>query len=208
MTHWADRIAEEIIASGKYKPYRVDDMKTPSGYAHIGSVLGPMIHSAIFRALKDAGKEATLTYVFNDFDPADEFPEALKKTLDGHQGEPLKRVPSPSTNFDNLADFLANDFKKALEYLGFEARYISSWELYHEGRFDEVIKLALDNSEKIQDIYRKVSGSAKKEKGWLPFQVICEKCGKLGTTRLYDWEGEQVSYKCETDLVEWAQGCG
>lgn len=214
--HWADRVAKEIIASGKYKsslpdggkPYWVDDMKTPSGYAHIGSMLGPVIHSAVFRALKDAGEEATLTYVFNDFDPADEFPEVLKETLAGHQGEALKMVPSPDPDFKNLADFLADDLKKSIEYLGFEAKYISSWDLYHNGKFDEVIKLSLDNSEKIQDIYQKVSGSAKKEKGWLPFQVICEKCGKLGTTKVFDWDGEKVSYRCEPELVTWAKGCG
>jgi len=198
----------EIIASGKYKPYWVDDMKTPSGFAHIGSMLGPMIHSCIFRALKDAGQEAKLSYVFNDFDPADEFPAILKETLEGHQGKALKMIPSPSPEFENLADYLADDLKKSLEYLGFEARYISSWDLYHQGKFDEVIKLALDNSEKIQDIYRKVSGSAKKEAGWLPFQVICEKCGKLGTTKVFDWNGKEVSYKCEPNLVIWAKGCG
>ena len=104
--------------------------------------------------------------------------------------------------------FWQTDLKKSLGYLGFEAKYISSWDLYHEGKFDEVIKLALDNSEKIQDIYQKVSGSAKKEAGWLPFQVICEKCGKLGTTKVYDWDGEKVSYRCEPNLVTWAKGCG
>jgi len=206
--HWADKIAEEIIASNKFKPYWVDDMKTPSGFAHIGSVLGPMIHSCIYRALNDAGQEATLTYVFNDFDPADEFPPILKETLEGHQGEALKMVPSPDPRFTNLADYLAGDLTKSLEYLGFEARYISSWELYHQGKFDEVIKTALDNSEKIQEIYKRVSGSAKKEKGWLPFQVICEKCGKLGTTRVFAWDGKEVSYKCEENLVTWAKGCG
>jgi len=206
--HWADKIAQDIIASNKFKPYWVDDMKTPSGFAHIGSMLGPVIHSAVYRALKDAGQEAKLTYVFNDFDPADEFPEILKKTLDGHQGKALKMVPSPDSQFDNLADFLADDLKKSIEYLGFEAEYLSSWDLYHQGKFDEVIKLALDNSEKIQDIYQKVSGSAKKEAGWLPFQVICEECGKLGTTKVTAWDGEKVSYKCEPDLVTWAKGCG
>lgn len=206
--HWADKIAKEIIASGKFKPYWVDDMKTPSGFAHIGSMLGPMIHSSIFRALKTAGWEAILTYVFNDFDPADELPGILKETLEGHQGKALKMIPSPDENFENLADFLANDLKKTLSYLGFEARYISSWELYHKGEFDEVIRLALDNSEKIQEIYQKVSGSAKKESGWLPFQVICEKCGKLGTTKVTAWDGEKVIYKCEPHLVTWAEGCG
>ncbi|HKB88858.1 MAG TPA: lysine--tRNA ligase [Patescibacteria group bacterium] len=206
--HWADKVAQEIIASGKYKPYWVDDMKTPSGFAHIGSMLGPMVHSAIFRALRDAGQESNLTYVFNDFDPADEFPGILKESLEGHQGKALKMVPSPDSNFDNLADYLADDLKKSIEYLGFEAKYISSWELYHQGKFDEVIRLALDNSEKIQDIYQKVSGSAKKEQGWLPFQTICEKCGKLGTTKVTAWDGNKVTYKCEPNLVTWALGCG
>jgi lysyl-tRNA synthetase class 1 len=206
--HWADKIVEEIVASGKFKPYWVDDMKTPSGFAHIGSMMGPVIHSAVYRAMKDAGQETVLTYVFNDFDPADEFPDILKETLNGHQGESLKMIPSPDSKFENLADYLADDLKKSIEYLGFEAKYISSWDLYHQGKFDEVIKLALDNSEKIQDIYQKISGSAKKEAGWLPFQVICEKCGKLGTTKVFAWDGEKVSYKCEPDLVTWAKGCG
>lgn len=206
--HWADEIAKKIIDSGKYKPYWVDDMKTPSGYAHIGSMMGPVIHSCIYRALKVNGHDAKLTYIFNDFDPADEFPSILKEVLEGHQGKALKMAPSPDPNFGNLADMLAVDLKKSIEYLGFEAEYLSSWDMYHEGRFNEVIRIALDNSEKIQEIYRKVSGSKKKEAGWLPFQVICEKCGKLGTTKVFAWDGEQVSYKCEPKLVTWATGCG
>ncbi len=206
--HWADRVAKEIITSGKYKPYWVDDMKTPSGFAHIGSMLGPVIHSCIYRSLKDAGQDAKLTYVFNDFDTADEFPSDFKELLKGQEGKVLKMVPSPDEKFDNFADFIASDLKKSIEYLGFEAEYISSWELYHQGKFDEVIKTALDNSEKIQDIYKKISGSEKKASGWLPFQVICENCQKLGTTKVFAWDGEKVSYKCEPDLVKWAIGCG
>ena len=205
---WADRIAKEIIASGKYQPYWVDDMKTPSGFAHIGSVLGHIIHSCLYRAFKAAGKEVILTYVFNDFDVADEFPPNLKEEYKDHYGKVLKMIPSPDPHFENLADYLADDLKKVLKYLGFEAKYLSSWEMYHQGKFDEVIRMALDNSEKIQDIYEKVSGSQKKEKGWLPFQVICEKCQKLGTTRVYDWNCKRVSYKCEPSLVTWAKGCG
>ena len=80
--------------------------------------------------------------------------------------------------------------------------------MYHEGKFNEVIRIALDNSDKIQDIYEKVSGSQKRSSGWLPLQVICEKCGKVGTTKVTDWDGETVEYTCEPHLVTWAQGCG
>ena len=206
--HWADKIAKDIVSSGKFKPYWVDDMKTPSGYSHIGSMLGPIIHSCIYRALKDLGHGATLTYVFNDFDTVDEFPPEFGDKLADNAGKVLKMVPSPDPKFDNLADLLAEDLKKSIEYLGFEGRYISSWELYHQGKFDGEIKLALDNAEKIQDIYEKISGSKKKEAGWLPFQVICDKCGKLGTTKVFAWDGEKVSYRCEPNLVTWAKGCG
>src|SRR5262245_2195704 len=123
--HWADKIANEIIKSGKFKPYWVDDMKTPSGYAHIGSMLGPIVHSCVYRALKDAGHEAKLTYVFNDFDVADESPDIFKNVLRGNEGKVLKMVPSPDPKFENFADFIANDLKLSIEYLGFEAEYIS-----------------------------------------------------------------------------------
>jgi lysyl-tRNA synthetase class 1 len=206
--YWADKIADEIIKSEKHKPYWIDDMKTPSGYAHIGSLLGPVIHSTIFRALKRREMESTFTFVINDFDPVDGLPAEMMDEYGKYMGFPLKTTPSPDQKFESMADYYANDFTNAFRSLGVEAELLSSWSLYHEGKFDEVIKTALDKAEKIADIYQKVAGSQKRQADWLPFQVICEKCGKLGTTRVYDWNGEKVSYKCEPNLVEWAEGCG
>lgn len=205
--YWPDKIAKEIVSSGKYKPYWVDDMKTPSGFAHVGSLRGPIIHSLISRALKDAGQKATFTFVINDFDHADELPPEFKDELKDYMGFPLRKIPSPVKGFDSLGGLLADDFNKAMSDLGVEAELLSSWDMYQEGKFDGVIKEALDNAEKIQDIYERVSGSKKREKGWLPLQVICEKCRKLGTTRVYAWDGKEVSYKCEPNMVTWAQGC-
>ena len=206
--HWADKIAKEIIASGKYKPYWVDDMKTLSGFAHIGSIRGPLIHDLLYRVLKKQGKEAIYTFVFNDFDVIDSLAPDLKGKFGKYMGVPLRAAPAPDPKFASFAEYFNWDFKKVFAYLGIEPKFLSSWDMYHEGKFDEVIKIALDNSEKIQDIYKKVSGSQKKEQGWLPFQVVCEKCGKLGTTKVFAWNGKEVSYRCEPDLVAWAQGCG
>jgi lysyl-tRNA synthetase class 1 len=205
---WADDVAKKIIDSGKYQPYWVDDMKTPSGFAHVGSLMGPIIHSMIFRALKDAGKKVAYTFVINDFDPADDLLPELKGKYEQYLGMPLKMAPSPDPKFESMADLYGTDFIDSIRKFGVEAEILSSWKMYHEGKFDGVIKEALDDAEKIQDIYHEVSGSKKKEAGWLPFQVICENCKKLGTTRVYAWDGEKVSYKCEQNLVKWAQGCG
>lgn len=205
---WADKVAKDIIDSGKFTPYWVDDMKTPSGFSHVGSLMGPIIHSMIFRALKDAGKEVTYTFVLNDFDPADDLLPELRGTHEQYLGMPLKIAPSPDPKFESMADLYGTDFVDSIKSLGVEAEILSSWEMYHAGKFDGVIREALDNAEKIQDIYHEISGSKKKEAGWLPFQVICEKCQKLGTTRVFAWDGEKVTYKCEPHMVKWATGCG
>jgi lysyl-tRNA synthetase class 1 len=205
---WADKVASDIIASGKHKPYWVDDMKTPSGFSHVGSMMGPVIHSMILRALRDAGETATFTFVINDFDTMDELSPQLPEEYRQYMGKSLKMVPSPVPEYTNLADYFAADFIDSIKSLGIEAEILSSWELYHQGKFDGVIKEALEMSEKIQDIYQKISGSQKKASGWLPFQVICEKCGNLGTTKVFAWDGKLVSYRCEPSLVTWSAGCG
>ena len=39
-------------------------------------------------------------------------------------------------------------------------------------------------------------------------KVVCPKCSKESTTRVTDWDGEQVSFKCIVDVVDWTKGCG
>ena len=204
---WADIVASEIIDSGKYKPYWVDDMFTPSGFAHVGSLRGPLVHDIVFKALKERESATKWTYVMNDFDPIDGLPPELEERMSQYYGLPVRTVPSPFEGYESYADYFAKDFQKVLRELGVEAEFLSSWDMYRGGKFNEVIRIALDNSEKIQDIYQKVSGSKKREKGWLPLQVICENCGKVGTTRVHDWDGKTVAYTCEPEMVKWAKGC-
>ena len=204
---WADKIAQEL-KKRKLPLEWVDDMKTPSGFAHIGSLRGPLLHSIIYRCLQDAKVKTRFSFVINDFDPADELPPEYKGKYKGYLGFPLRKVPSPVAGFDSLGSYLAADFINTFKSLGVKAEILSSWDMYHQGKFDNVIKIALENGDKIQDIYQKISGSQKRELGWLPFQVICEKCGKLGTTKVYKWDGKNVYYRCEPDMVKWAKGCG
>ena len=79
---WADSVAKDIIDSGEYKPYWVDDMFTPSGFAHVGSLRGPLVHDILYKAIKDTGKEVKWTYVTNDFDPIDGLPPELRKDFE------------------------------------------------------------------------------------------------------------------------------
>lgn len=205
---WADSIAKGIVDSKKHTPYWVDDMFTPSGFAHIGSLRGPLVHDVVYRTLTDSGVKVISTFVFNDFDPMDGLPPELVEKFTPYLGFPLRNAPSPDSGFKSFAEYFTKDFQQVLRSLGVSAKFLSSWDMYHEGKFNEVIRIALDHAEVIQDIYQRVSGSKKREKGWLPLQVICEKCGKLGTTRVHDWDGKTVAYTCEQSMVTWATGCG
>src|SRR5450830_1770407 len=108
-------------------------MKTPSGFAHIGSMLGPVIHSAIYRALKDVGQDVTFTFVINDFDHADDMPASLIDEYKKYLGISLKMIPSPDPGYKSMADYFAADFVNSIRSLGVEAKIVSSWDLYHEG---------------------------------------------------------------------------
>jgi len=205
--YWADKVAKQIIESGKFKPYLVDDMFTPSGFPHIGSLRGPIVHDLIYKALKDQEQDVRFTFVINDFDPIDGLPPTMEENFSKYMGLPLRNAPSPVEGFNSFAAYFADDYKNSMKSLGIEPEFLSSWDMYHEGKFDEAIKLALDHAGRIQDIYEEISGSKKREADWLPLQVICENCGKIGTTRVFDWDGETVAYKCEPELVKWAKGC-
>jgi lysyl-tRNA synthetase, class I len=205
---WADKVADEIIKSGNYKPYWVDDMFTPSGFPHVGSLKGPLVHDVVYKALKNKGEEVKFTYIMNDFDPIDGLPPELEESFKQYYGLPVRSAPSPVEGYESFGEYFSKDIQRVLRDLGVESDFLSSWDMYREGKFNDVIRIALDNAEKIQDIYEKVSGSKKRESGWLPLQVICESCGKLGTTKVTDWDGETVAYTCEPEMVKWAKGCG
>ncbi len=205
--YWSDSIAKQIVASGKYKPYLVDDMFTPSGYAHIGALRGPIVHDLAYKSLKKLDPNTKFTFMINDFDPIDGLPDALEKDFKKYLGVPLRNVPSPEKGYSSFADYFAADYLNTMKAFGVEPEVKSTFDAYQKGLFNGVIKEALDNAEEIAEIYHEVSGSKKRDLEWFPLQVICPNCGKVGTTRVYGWDGKVVSFKCEVDLVNWAKGC-
>jgi len=204
---WADRFAEKIIKSSKYKPYHVDDMKTPSGRVHVGALRGVVVHYLIYRALKEQGKDAVYTFVINDMDPMDGFPHYLPEKFKKHMGKPLFKIPSPEKGYKSMAQAYAGEFIDVFNKLGMKPKIIWSSEWYEQGRFNDVIVEALEKKKKIRKLYEEIS-DYDKPKNWYPFQVICPKCGKVGTTQVNGWDGKKVSFECKGDLVDWAKGCG
>src|SRR3989344_1624909 len=210
--YWADTISKkaETLYQEKIKagiPLIIRDEKTLSGRVHVGSLRGLAIHGIIEEFLKEQKIACKYLFEFNDFDPMDGLPVYLdQEKFLPYMGKPLCAVPSPDGKAKNYAEYFGNEFAGVIAELGFTPEYYRSSILYCSGKYNAVIKIALLNADKIREIYKRISNS-KKEESWLPLSVICEKCGKVGTTRASSFDGEKVSYECG-DFVTWAKGCG
>jgi lysyl-tRNA synthetase class 1 len=204
---WADELAAAAAASGV--PQVVNDSKTPSGTVHVGSLRGPVVHDAIWRALREHEVAATFLYGVDDLDAMDSAALLTPDAVDRFMGVPLADVPAPagSTAANYARHFVGTLFLPTFERLGIRPSFYWMSDVYRSGALDPLIRRALDRADLVRDIYRRVS-RVEKPSGWLPIQPICENCGRVGTTIATDWDGETVRYECLPDLVAWAKGCG
>lgn len=204
---WADKIAGEL-KKRKLPLEWVDDMKTPSGRIHVGSLRGVVIHDLIYKSLMEIGVKTKYTYIFDDHDPMDALPVYLpKEKFEQYLGMPLFKVPSPEKGFKNYAEYYALEFKDVFNKIGCNPEILWSTDLYLSGKMNPLIKECLDKADKIRKIYEELY-KKKIPKDWYPFQVYCPNCGKVSTTNVYKWNGEKVSFICEVDAVKWTKGCG
>jgi lysyl-tRNA synthetase, class I len=201
---WADEIAAS--ASGRQV---VNDSKTPSGTIHVGSLRGPVIVDTIVRALRAAGTEAELRYGIDDLDAMDSAALVTPDAVERSMGMPLSAVPDPAGDCHaSYARHFAQLFVDTFDGLGIrpDAWYWMS-ELYASGAMDRYIRSALDRAAVVREIYVRVA-NVRHPEAWHPLMVICENCGRIGTTITTGWDGETVAYECRPDWVAWATGCG
>lgn len=198
---WADKILQ-----GREGSEKVNDAWTPSGIIHMGGLKGPVIHDVLYKVLKEKGKDVEYTFGFDDFDPIDGLPSDLQEKLGDYMGVPICSAPSPDGK-GTFGEYYGNIMRDLFEKLGIEAKIYLASDYYRKGIYDEAIKIVLDSADKVRKVY---SEMYHKEipSDWFPLQVVCSRCGKLGTTRVTDWDGEKISYECAEDLVKWAKGCG
>lgn len=207
---WADRIASDIRDTRTPrdgKTFLIRDEKTLSGRVHVGSMRGVAVHGLISELLSEYGLPNEYRYELNDFDPFDSIPGYLDaKTFREHLGKPLYAVPSPEAGAKNYAEYFGDEFVAVHKKAGFTPNYYRATELYQSGRMDACIKIALERASDVRRILKDVSGS-EKDASWLPISVVCENCGKIMTTRAYEYDGETVGYACDRNPDE-AKSCG
>ena len=200
---WCDQLAQKIEG-----PQTINDSKTPSGRVHVGALRGVIIHDVMFRVLKERGVPVRYLYGVDDYDPVDEIPYGQREHFEKYLGAPLCNTPPPDgSNATDMAEHFIREFFQVFEELGVKVETYRMRDIYRSGKFNEPIDTILRNADKVRRIYKEVSG-AERADTWFPFQVVCEKCGRIGTTEVTAYDGKEVTYTCRPDLVKWARGCG
>jgi lysyl-tRNA synthetase class 1 len=200
---WADELAARV--SG---PQVVNDSKTPSGTVHVGSLRGPVILDVITRALRAHGLETTLLYGVDDLDPMDAQALLTPDAVEREMGRPLAQIPDQEDDgHASYARHHAQRFIDTFAGLGvFPDRYYWMSEHYAAGDMDPYIRIALDRAATVREVYRRVA-NVRHPEAWHPVSVICPSCGRVGTTIVTKWNGDEVFFECRASLVTWARGC-
>ena len=198
----------ELLKQVRDGPQLINDSKTPSGRVHVGALRGVLIHDAMFRALRDTGVPARYRFGVDDYDPLDELPAGQQDFFRPHLGKPLCDVPAPpGSPASDVAEHFIGEFFDVFRELGVHAESYRMRDVYRSGEFNAAIRAILERADVVRDVYLNVSGS-QRAPDWYPLHVVCEACGRIGTTRVFGFDGELVDYSCEPALVTWAEGCG
>ncbi|TSC97159.1 MAG: Lysine--tRNA ligase, partial [Candidatus Berkelbacteria bacterium Licking1014_2] len=204
---------KEVITSVKNRPasknkkrWLVTDWWTPSGRFHLGNLRSFLLHSLCAQELNKI-KPTNFSYGIEDYDPFDGRPAGMPRSWEKYLGLPLCQTPSPDKKLANFAEYAVNDVRQIAERLKIKVDFPRTSAWYRQGKLNEAIKSAINKASVVRKIYQDIANK-KQPCDWLPIQMICQECGKIGTTRAYHWDGEKIHYICEKNWVKYTAGCG
>lgn len=201
--HWIDRKARNILNRGGM--HVVASGISISGHIHIGHSKDVFIADAVHRSIKEKGMKSKVIWYSDDFDPMRRIPWPLnEEEYRRYLGMPYIDIPSPDSEYESFVEYFASPFIESLGEFGIKADIYHSSEVYRQGKLSKQIRRALENTDKIREILNKYRRNPLSE-GWLPFDAVCGKCGKIATTRALDWRGDKVKYECIG--TEYTDGC-
>ena len=201
--HWVDQAAETLLRKGN--EHVIASGISISGYIHIGHCHDVFIADAVRRAIEERGGKAEAIWYADDFDPLRRVPAYLPPHYEQFLGVPYANLPSPSPNYKDFVDYFTKPFLQSLEAFGVRVKVYFGSQVYKSGQMAHLIRRALEKADKIREILNRFRSQPLPD-DWLPYNPVCSKCGKIATTRAYDWQGDWVFYRCVG--CEYTKGCG
>jgi len=207
--HWSEQLAQEIIDK-KNEPYVISGGLTTSGPTHLGTICELLFPQGIVDSMHYANKKAKYYFVADIYDAFDGVPsvfEQYRAQLEPHLGKPLTDVPDPTGTTASFGDYFLADAKLAAQRFGIKPEFIRATDLYAKGAFDKYAKQFLKEEKKVKEIVAKSSLRDVLPDWWSPIMPVCEKCGKVATTRVTSHKNDEYEYSCDRD-VKYTKGCG
>ena len=201
--HWIDEVAEELLSRGK--KHVVASGISISGHIHIGHSNDVFIADGVRRAIEERGGEVEAIWYADDFDPLRRVPWPLPPSYQRYLGMPYANLPSPERGFEDFVDYFTRDFLASFKDFGLKLKVMRGSEVYRSGEMVPLIRLSLEKAGEIREILNKYRDKPLPE-DWLPYDPLCENCGRISTTRAYGWSGDYVKYVCEG--CDYVGGCG
>ena len=220
---WAETIADEIAARDPDEPIVVKGGVSPSGVAHLGNVNEIMRGYFVAAVLRDRGHDVRQVFTSDDKDPLRKLPRKLADAdgnivglgevdagaLGRNLGKPYTDIPDPFGEADSYAAHFAALLEADADRLGVDIEMRSNTALYADGTFDPVVAHVLANADRAREVLGEYQ--AKVDGDYVPFNPVCENCGKITETVTdIDLDGETVDYVC-TDMEvgdQTIEGCG
>ncbi len=206
--HWVDVIAKDLLE--RSDEHVIASGTSISGQIHIGNAGDVIIAEGVARSLIEQGARARVIWIMDDMDPLRSVPEQLPPEFKDYLGMPDVNLPCPTGNCGSFVEHFTGPFLNSLKEVGVEPEVISSAAMYNEGRYADITRKALGRALEIKEILRSISGSEKPET-WLPFDPVCENCGRITTTNAYEYlPPDQVKYRCTQGVAgrKVIKGCG
>jgi len=205
---WLDKWARKIVERERklnrgLKILRTESGLGASGIPHIGSFGDVARQFGVTLALRDLGFKSEVIAYCDDRDGLRKVPVGLPDWLEKYIGMPVSNIPDPfgkchSSFGKHMSSLLLN----ALNEAGIDYKYNSGSENYKKGLLDKQIETLLLNAEKSGKIIKKMVGQEKYIEA-LPYFPVCEKCGKIYTTRAYELipKEHKILYACDQEFV-------
>jgi lysyl-tRNA synthetase class 1 len=213
---WYDKMAAKVIARERKLDRDLSLIRTEMGIAasglpHIGNLSDAARSFAVALALREQGFNSELIAFSDDKDGLRKVPAGMPDALKEHLGRPVTDIPDFYGCHSSYGEHMSLLLRDALDECGIEYKFMSATEVYKNGLLNDEIKRILSNAKKVGKIVKEEIGQEKFLET-LPYFAVCEKCGRIYTTKAYDFlpKENKVLYKCEGMEVKrkWLEGCG
>ncbi|MEM7818557.1 MAG: lysine--tRNA ligase [Candidatus Aenigmatarchaeota archaeon] len=204
---WIDRVAKQIVEREEklkrgIKVLRTESGLGASGFPHLGSFGDVVRQYGVTLGLRDLGFKSEFIAYSDDRDGLRKVPLTMPNWLEKYIGVPVTDIPDPFNCHSSYGEHMSSLLIEAIEKAGIDYTFQSGTENYRKGVLDKEIEQILLNAEKIGRIVKDLLGQEKFVE-MLPYFPVCERCGKIYTTRAYKLlpEEHKVLYVCDQEFI-------